>query len=191
MRLVRPADLGSMERMLEAMQSCEPTFADLGASLTTREVSGFTRTQAERVLGHGAETFARAVDGLQRWKAHSLWGFAVFPNDAAIRVGSTIIVSVGIRLVALAIPCRIVVVVDEADRWGFAYATLPGHPEQGEEAFQVTMAADQTVRFVITALSRPADPLVRLAGPVERVVQAQSTTAYLRALNRFVNEEGR
>jgi uncharacterized protein (UPF0548 family) len=179
-----------MERMLKASQSSEPTFTDTGASLTGRVVSGFTRLHDEMVLGRGLETFARAVEGLQQWKAHNLLGFAIFPKAATIAVGSTIMVHVGTPILALSVPCRIVGVVDEASRWGFAYATLPGHPEQGEEAFEVTMAADQTVRFAVTAISRPADPLVRLAGPVGRLVQARATKGYLRSLNRFVQRAG-
>jgi uncharacterized protein (UPF0548 family) len=31
------------------------------------------------------------------------------------------------------VPCRVVYVLDEPERRGFAYGTLPGHPESGEE----------------------------------------------------------
>ena len=51
---------------------------------------------------------------------------------------------------------------------GFAYGTLPGHPENGEEAFVVSMSPDQVVRFEIQAFSRPGGPLVRLVGPIGR-----------------------
>jgi uncharacterized protein (UPF0548 family) len=67
-------------------------------------------------------------------------------------------------------PCRIVRVIDESDRVGFACGTLPGHPECGEEAFVVERRADGTF-FSITAFSRPADPLARLAGPIGRAIQ--------------------
>ena len=39
-------------------------------------------------------------------------------------------------------PCRVVYVVDEPDRRGFAYGTLPGHPESGEELFLVRYDPD-------------------------------------------------
>jgi Domain of unknown function (DUF1990) len=73
-------------------------------------------------------------------------------------------VTLGMPFLALVAPCRIVSVVDEVTRWGFAYGTLPGHPEQGEEVFVVSIAPDETVRFEIVAFSRPADLLVRLSG---------------------------
>jgi hypothetical protein len=47
-------------------------------------------------------------------------------------------------------PCRIVAVVDEPLRFGFAYGTLPGHPESGEEAFIIDNT-DQAVIFQIVA----------------------------------------
>jgi uncharacterized protein (UPF0548 family) len=45
----------------------------------------------------------------------------------------------------------------DPDRYGFAYGTLPAHPEEGEELFLVTRGGDDTVRFEITAFSRPHD----------------------------------
>ena len=40
-------------------------------------------------------------------------------------MGSEVIVHLG----PVRAPCRVVYVVDEPDRRGFAYGTLPGHPE--------------------------------------------------------------
>ena len=95
--------------------------------------------------------------------------------------------TLGSPLIALAVPCRIVTVVDRQTRWGFAYGTLPGHPEQGEEAFIVSMAADQSVRFEIEAFSRPGDPLVKLSGPIGRAMQKGATAGYFRSLQRYVD----
>jgi uncharacterized protein (UPF0548 family) len=89
----------------------------------------------------------------------------------------------------LAAPCRIVSVVDEQARWGFAYGTLSGHPEQGEEAFVVSISADETVRFEVVAFSRPGDPLVRLSGPIGRGIQEVGTNGYLRALRRYADQK--
>eukprot|EP00913_Durusdinium_trenchii_P005672 g5290.t1 len=46
--------------------------------------------------------------------------------------------------------CRIVEVVDEADRRGFAYGTLPAHGETGEECFLVERLADGSVAMSST-----------------------------------------
>ncbi|MGN6324645.1 DUF1990 family protein [Pseudolysinimonas sp.] len=81
-----------------------------------------------------------------------------------------------------AIPARVVYVVDEPGRRGFAYGTLPGHPERGEEAFIVERLADDSVWLVIRAFSRPAGLLVWLGAPVARLLQAIYTARYERAL---------
>ncbi len=44
------------------------------------------------------------------------------------------------------------------------------------------LATDGTVSFEITAFSRPATSLARLAGPLGRQVQSAVTRRYLRAL---------
>ena len=79
-------------------------------------------------------------------------------------------------------PCRVVYVVDEPGRRGFAYGTLPGHPERGEEAFLIRQHDDGTVIFTITAFSTPATPLAKAAGPIGRAIQRSISTRYLRAL---------
>lgn len=133
--------------------------------------------------------FEQAVTGLKTWKAHRLPGMGVFPDHQEILTGATVVMTLGTPFAALAVPCRIVGVIDGQTRWGFAYGTLPGHPEQGEEAFIVSIAPDQAVRFEIEAFSRPGDPLVRLSGPIGRAIQKGGTAGYLRALKWFVDEE--
>jgi uncharacterized protein (UPF0548 family) len=71
--------------------------------------------------------------------------------------------------------------------WGFAYGTLPGHPEQGEEAFVVSLDPEGSVRFEIRAFSRPASRLVELSGPIGRSVQRRATEGYLASLIRHVS----
>jgi uncharacterized protein (UPF0548 family) len=177
-----------MQRLLESLDDARPTYADIGATLAGVEPEGFHHNRYEIPLGHGADTFARAIDGLRRWEAHRVPGLRVFPEDQEIRTGATVILTLGTPLVSVAAPCRIVSVIDGQARWGFAYGTLPGHPEQGEEAFVVSIAPDETVRFEILAFSRAADPLVRLSGPVGRGIQMGGTNGYLRSLRRYVDQ---
>jgi uncharacterized protein (UPF0548 family) len=82
--------------------------------------------------------------------------------------------------------CRIVWAVDEPDRFGFAYGTLPLHPARGEESFVVDRDAMGTTTLTITAFSSPRHPLVRLGAPVARRQQAQATQGYLDALQAHV-----
>lgn len=177
-----------MQRLLQDLENAEPTYGDIGATLAGKTPEGFHRDHFEDVVGEGADAFQRAVTGLKTWKAHRLPGMRVFPEQLGIHTGATVVLTVGTPIASLVAPCRVVGVVDGQTRWGFAYGTLPGHPEQGEESFAVSMSSDGTVHFEIEAFSRPADTLVRLSGPFGRGVQRGATGAYLRALKRFVED---
>lgn len=53
----------------------------------------------------------------------------------------------------------------------WAYGTLPGHPEHGEEAFVVDRTGDGTVWLTVTAFSRAAKWYTRAGGPATRGLQ--------------------
>jgi len=175
-----------MGRLLESLRSAELTYPAVGATLAGSRPAGFRYDHHGIALGFGDVTFERGVRGLKGWRAHGAPGIRVFPDDAEICPGQTVVVSLGLPFLALAAPCRIVEVIDEPDRWGFAYGTMPGHPEEGEEAFCVSRAGDGSVRFDITSLSRPGHLLVRLSGPIARGLQTMGAMSYLRALRRYV-----
>ena len=73
-------------------------------------------------------------------------------------------------------------VVDEPRRQGFAYGSLPGHPERGEESFLLSLLDDQSVELALVAFSRPALWWSRAGAPVSRWMQRRITARYLAAL---------
>jgi uncharacterized protein (UPF0548 family) len=83
-------------------------------------------------------------------------------------------------------PCR-VVYVDAAeagaDCAAFAYGTLPGHAEIGEERFRVTrdLGSDE-VRYELLAFSRPGPLHARLGYACARRLQRRFARASLAAL---------
>ena len=88
--------------------------------------------------------------------------------------------------------CRIVYVIEEEasllKRYGFAFGTLPGHVERGEERFTVEWdRADDSVSYEVFAFARPAHPLARAGPPFVRLVQRQFAAASLRAMAAAVN----
>ena len=82
----------------------------------------------------------------------------------------------------ISFPVRVIYVVDEPRRRGFAYGTLPGHPEDGEEAWVIDHRDDDSVWITVRAFSRPANGWWWLVNPVLRVFQELYTRRYLRAL---------
>jgi uncharacterized protein (UPF0548 family) len=89
----------------------------------------------------------------------------------------------GLPPLGLRIPCRVVWSVTDGDRQGYAYGTLPGHPESGEESFVVSRDGADVV-FEMVAFSRLATRAARLGGPVSRVLQAVALTRYTGAVRR-------
>jgi uncharacterized protein (UPF0548 family) len=79
-------------------------------------------------------------------------------------------------------PIRIVAVVEQPDRVGFAYGTRPGHPVTGEEAFVVHRDAVGTVSLTLRSLTRAPRGPWRLLFPVALVAQRFYRRRYLRAL---------
>ena len=80
------------------------------------------------------------------------------------------------------IPVRVIYVVNEPRKVGFAYGTLPGHPEDGEESWMVEQRDDGSVWITVRAFSRPANGWWWAVYPALRLVQAYYTERYLRAL---------
>jgi uncharacterized protein (UPF0548 family) len=102
MKFVRPSDSTAMGKMMEVLESAEPTYSDIGATLAGTPPDGFHHHRYEAVLGTGPETFQRAVAGLKAWEAHRLPGVRVFPHDQEISIGATVVVTLGTPILALA-----------------------------------------------------------------------------------------
>ena len=102
-----------------------------------------------------------------------------------VEVGDAVCLTVQLAPLWLLFGCRVVYVLDEersqsaaADnqvkRSGYAYGTLAGHPERGEECFSVEWnRSNNEVWYDIVALSQPGNLLVTLAKPFARKMQAR------------------
>jgi uncharacterized protein (UPF0548 family) len=178
-------DEGTLDRF-HARAVAEPlTYEELGRSLDGDLPPGYAHGRESVAIGTGATAFAAGADGLRRWACHRAIGVRVWPGDSALREGATVALALPIGPLAILAACRVVRVIDEPDRFGFAYGTLRSHPEIGEEAFVVHRDGD-AVTFTITVFWRPGDPIVRLGGPLTHHVQHRATLGYLRGLADLV-----
>ena len=183
---VRRPDAEHLSHFLARQRTAPLTYPEEGATLRGVLPDGYHHDRSSIELGAGDEVWARAKLGIERWQAPAAAGITIEPPDAPIAVGTTVAIITRIGPAHVVAACRIVAVVDEPDRYGFAYGTLPAHPEEGEELFLVTRADDGTVRFEITAFSRPHDLLTKLGGPVARRVQQRATRRYLEGMRTYV-----
>ena len=182
MLVLRRRSAVELDALLKLAIRESPSYPEVGATGTAILPPGYRHDRYRRRIGD-SQVFDRAVGGLRHWAAHEGAGVRIFPHDHPVTPGATILAIFSLGLAQIIAPCRIVEVVDETDRFGFAYGTLPGHPECGEEALIVERDAGGTF-FSIVAFSRPADPLARLAGPIGRAIQLAITHGFVNALAR-------
>lgn len=123
----------------------------------------------------------RAAADLLSWRAHERAGLDVAASDATASVDAVVLLRLGLGPASIRIPCRVVQVLDEPDRRGFAYGTLPGHPETGEELFLLERDPDGALSFTVAAFSRHATLLARVGAPVAGAVQRLMIGRYLAA----------
>ncbi|ONK11790.1 DUF1990 domain-containing protein [Streptomyces sp. MP131-18] len=152
---------------------------------------GFHLLRARTRLGNGPAVRAAAGSAVLGWRMHRAAGLAVAAEAAEAAEGVRVAVGIGVWRLRLWAPCRVVWTVNEPDRAGFAYGTLPGHPERGEEAFLVERLPDDSVWLTVLALSRGAVWYTRAAGPLGRAVQRGAARGYGRALRRTVRSAGK
>ena len=146
-------------------------------------------TRGEPPPGYGREhqrtplaiEFAAATEAILTFQTHRLPYLFVHPAGARATLGATVLVCARIGPLWTINPCRIVYVIAEPDRAGYAYGTLPGHSEHGEETFTVERTPDGVVAETI-AYARPQDVLARAGKPFAHRVQARIKRDYMAAL---------
>lgn len=181
-----------LARVLGRVHDTPLTYTDVGATVAAPTVgppAGYRRAHARRAVGHGDAAYAAACEAIRGWRLHRGQGFRVAPDDPPIAVGTEVVTAIPLAgPVHVLAACRVVAVVDEPGRFGFAYGTLAAHPASGEESFVVEQTPAGEVVGEVTAFSRPRHPLVRLGGPLARRQQARATEGYLDALARSVRD---
>jgi len=154
------------------------TYTEVGATAGPLP-AGYHHVQKSAAIGRGRRRFEEAAEKGIRWGMLRGAGLRVEATSEVAAVGSEVIVHLG----PVRAPCRVVYVVDEPDRRGFAYGTLPGHAESGEERFVVRYdPATDEVCAEVEAFSRHATWWSKLGSPVTSVIQQVVTDRYLRAL---------
>lgn len=159
------------------------TYPEVGA--TAGELpAGYHHLRLERIVGHGRDDFERAADDLLSGAVQRRAGAIVQLSEVPLREGTHVQMRLRVGPLTFKIPCVVVWVERTAESCGFAYGTLPGHPERGEERFEVRLTPSGEVTFRIVAFSSPGRWFTWLGGPVARLVQRKATERYLEALDR-------
>jgi uncharacterized protein (UPF0548 family) len=168
-RINEPSE-DDVAKFIFRQRNLEFTYPEVGATNTTPP-SGFTVDHNRIQLGHGEGRYRAAVAALKYWRQFDLGWVTIVPRGVPLDVGATVAVkarSFGMWSLSAS---RVVYVISEPRRFGFAYGTLPDHVECGEERFLIEWQPDDSVWYDILAFSRPRHPLVRLSFPMARMLQ--------------------
>ena len=171
-----------LDRALAAAQRAPLTYGHPGSTLHPERFPDRTIRCVGLELVVGAGGLGRGAEGLRTWVPQRGLGARVHPTDSALEPGSVLLVVLPWGPGEVTVPNRIVEVVDEADRFGFAYGTLPGHLEQGEECFLVERVSEHSVRLSVRIDAVPGTPATRALAPVVRFLQRGAVDRYLEAL---------
>jgi uncharacterized protein (UPF0548 family) len=173
--LLRAADL---DRLATAPFS----YPEVGGTRGDRFPVGYPAAERSGVVGAGRPAFERAVAAVFGWRAQRGVGLRVRADGPASTPGTVVVLTAGLPRFGYDMPCRVVWARTDGDERGFAYGSLPGHPESGEESFVVSIDGDGEVVFRTRVFSRLASPLARLGGPVSRAVQLAALGRYVEAI---------
>ncbi|MFN7117385.1 MAG: DUF1990 family protein [Saprospiraceae bacterium] len=143
------------------------------AQAQERAVPHYDNDRLKLIIGSGEADFQRAKIAIQHWKMFPESWTRILPQHAPIQPDTTVAMHARFLGVWWRNACRIVYVVDEPERYGFAYGTLPGHVEAGEELFLVFKDEVGNVWYEIKAFSRPRHWLAKIGYPIIRLLQAR------------------
>ena len=183
MFMIREPNDQDVARFVASQRELPFTYAEVGATNATPPV-GYNVDHNRIQLGSGEEIYSRAVNALKNWQHFDLGWVVITPRGVPVEAEAIVAVKARAFGTWSLNACRVVYVIDEPRRFGFAYGTLRDHVERGEERFLVEWLADDSVWYDILAFSRPQHPLVKLSAPLARRLQKQFARD---SLNRMKN----
>ncbi|ODA29848.1 DUF1990 family protein [Planctopirus hydrillae] len=180
-----------LARFVEQQGKLDFNYSAVGATASTPP-AGYTVDRTRIELGAGEEVFDAAKFALLNWQQFRLGWVDVWSTEARLEVGQVVAImgqAVGLWWLNA---CRIVYTIDESgpiSSFGFAYGTLPGHVESGEERFLVEWDQESDrVTYEILAFSKPNHILTRLGYPLVRRSQKRFGRDSAASMFRAVNE---
>lgn len=184
----QPAE-SQVSRFLRRESERPYTYPEVGHTRLDAAVQGYNNDFNFIELGRGEAVWAAAQAAIRQWRMFPGGWAYVAPTDTPIEQGRVVAMAARVLGLWWLNSCRIVYVVDEPTRFGFAYGTLPGHAERGEELFLVEKNADGTVRYVLKAFSWPRHWAACLAYPLARAYQRKFVRESKQAMFQFVQNQ--
>jgi uncharacterized protein (UPF0548 family) len=177
----------SIRRFLDNQRPLEFSYTAVGAS-AINPPPGYVVDRTRVKLGKGEQVFLAAKAALGQWDHFQLGWIEAWSPQTPIQTGEVVAVVARAAGLWWLNACRIVYVVDKdvpIRRFGFAYGTLPGHIEAGEERFLVEWDhSNDSVWYDILAYSRPKNILARIGRRFVRKMQMRFAQESAAAMQR-------
>jgi uncharacterized protein (UPF0548 family) len=182
--LHRPSE-AEIRSFISAQQHTDFSYSPLELTRSSPP-AGYNVDHNRVQLGTGAQCFTAACAAIKRWKMFDLGWVKLCFDDTPIEAGATVAIVVRHLGFWSMNACRIVYVIEEQDKYGFAYGTLTEHAEIGEERFMVEWDRESdAVWYDLLACSKPG--LMAMFGyPIARKFQKKFAAGSKDAMKRAV-----
>ena len=172
----------------------ELNYPGIGSTENGQHPEGYPCLVSQAYLGEGLAVYRRVVQGLLTWELQRRSGLRVRTESDVVVPGARVVSGFGVGPFRINAPCEVVWVHPALpgggpQRAGFAYGTLPGHPERGEEAFEVEIDARGRVFLKITAFSRHSNRFYTAGGALARRAQGLVTSRYIEGARQLAAGE--
>jgi uncharacterized protein (UPF0548 family) len=147
------------------------TYPPIKGTQSAENIASFDNDFLKEKIGSGEKDFAAAKEAIRQWYMFPRSWTVILPTNAPIQTGTTIAMYARFMGIWWRNACKIVYIVDENRRFGFAYGTLPAHIECGEELFLVEMDKNNDIYYTVKAFSKPRHILAKIAYPIMRRLQ--------------------
>jgi len=178
----------TLETRQENLSSSPFSYTQVGATQNTLP-STLSRIynidRYEAVVGQGQACFQAAKQALQGWIHFDLgWVNIQAPPPTIGLVVPVVVQVLGLWTLNY---CKVIYLLDEPRKWGFAYGTLDEHGEMGEERFLIYHCPENNdVRYEILAFSKPKHWLAKLGYPLSRKLQRKFAVESLARVQQFI-----
>ncbi|MEZ5400728.1 MAG: DUF1990 domain-containing protein [Bryobacteraceae bacterium] len=185
----REPDTASIRDFLNDRQFQPFSYPETGYTQSGKRPAGYHIDRHRVQLGAGEAAFERARKSLRDWRMFSLdWVRLCWPFKR-IQPGVVVGIVTHQYWFWTLNAARIVYVIDEPRRFGFAYGTLLDHVARGEEQFLVDWRDDDSVWYEISSFSVARHWIGWAGYPLARLLQRQFGRDSVRAMARAMVED--
>lgn len=172
----------------------ELNYPGVGFTEHGQSPEGFRLLVSQTYLGEGVAVYRRVAQGILGWELQRRSGLRVRTESDVVVPGARVVSGFGVGPFRINAPCEVVWVHPPQpggapQSAGVGYGTLPGHPERGEEAFEVEIDAQDRVSLTITAFSRHANWFYTAGGALARRAQSLITSRYIEGARQLAAGE--